>query len=87
MIEMKSLLNERDNLLIVIQKQNDLIEKIKHFLNENISDAYNLSLCGIHEEDELDFQDRTPRWHHDIGNSDCANRLKMKISKWEKKYE
>ena len=65
-------------------QKNDLIEKIKHFLNENISDAYNLSLCGIDEEDELDYKDRTPRWHQDIGNSDCANRLRMKISKWEK---
>ena len=83
MIEMKSLLNERDNLLIVIQKQNDLIEKIKHFLNENISEEYDICLSD-EDDPDLDILDRTPRWHQDIGNSDCANRLEMKISEWEK---
>jgi len=83
MIEIKSLRNERDSLLIVVQKQNDLIKKIKHFLDENISDVYSHYL-SIDDDAELDFLDRTPRWHQDIARSGCADELEMKIRKWEK---
>ena len=76
MIEIKSLRNERDSLLIVVQKQNDLIKKIKHFLDENISEEFHIYL-SIDDDAELDFLDRTPRWHQDIARSGCADELEM----------
>jgi len=75
--------NEKDNLSVVIEKQKDLIKKIKHFLDENISDAYSHYL-SIDDDAELDFLDRTPRWHQDIARSGCADELEMEIRKWEK---
>jgi len=64
-------------------QKNDLIEKIKHFLDENISEEFHIYL-SIDDDAELDILDRTPRWHQDIARSGCADELEMKIRKWEK---
>ena len=74
--------NEKDNLSVVIEKQKDLIKKIKHFLDENISEEFHIYL-SIDDDAELDILDRTPRWHEDIARSGFADRLRTKISKWE----
>jgi len=67
-------------------QKNDLIEKIKHFLDENISEEFHIYL-SIDDDAELDILDRTPRWHEDIARSGFADRLRTKISKWEDEDE
>ena len=78
--EIKSLYEERDKLLIVVQKRNELLNKINLWLVTEITTYHELQTQIENGQKAEDICDQPEIFS---GRNECAESLLNQIEKWE----
>ena len=79
-LEIKSLYEERDNLLIAVQKRNELLNKINSWLVTEITNYHELETQIKNGQKAIDICDQPEIF---LGRNECAQGLLDQIEKWE----
>ena len=79
-LEIKSLYEERDNLLIAVQKRNELLNKINSWLVTEITNYHELQAEISNGKNAEDICDQPEIF---LGRNECAQGLLDQIEKWE----